>query len=915
VPFWIRPRTRRAFQLALRRRYLTEAEVDEELAYHIELRVDQLVARGLTRDEAQAEARRRFGNSWDDAVRRLYDAGNRREEKRHMREQFEAAWTDVTYAIRRLTRQPGFSLIVVLTFALGIGANATIFGVVDRLLLRPPPHVVRPAEVMQVGILLRGGERRSGRLNYPFAELLRADTAAFRDVIVSPGTRTSTLNPGPSAEPIATSVVNGGFFKALGTGSALGRVFTENDDRESATPVVVLSHAFWQRRFNGDRSVIGQALRIGPGQFTVVGVAPPEFSGVDSRKIDAWIPLASSGPLGAIGGTWRTDWPRFWLFVYVRVRPGITEAAAAERVRTMYTNANKSWNAANGMRDRGPTNLVLLSILPSEQLKDNPEARVARLLVAVAALVLLIACANVANLLLARGAERRREIAVRLALGVSRARLVRLLVAETVVLATVGGLVALLAARWGVQALNLTLLEDFAIGESTVDWRVVAVTVGLVIFTTLLAGLVPALRAIKPNVTESLKAGGREGSVSRSTLRTGLLAIQSGLSVILIVGAGLFVESLRKAAAIELGYEPDRVVAASLGFNALADLESDAERRARFEAIRERLAHIPGVAEATVAFTHPLMGFRPGLRVRLRAGDTLSGPGREMSNYNIITANYFRTLGIAVLDGRSITAEDVATNARVAVVSQQTARRYWPNERAVGQCVFLESDSTCTTIVGVAADAREQVSEPVRERIGPESRLMVYVPANSSWQSDVNVLLVRSHAADASRLIAPIRRAIQTSAPNLPFPDVQTFGELLSPQIRLWKIGATLFTLFGGLALLVAAVGLYSAISYSVAQRRHEFGVRMALGAQVADVVRLVIGQGLKPITFGIAAGIVTAVLASRFVADFLFQTSPRSPAVYAVVIAFMIVVALVASLVPARRASRVDPAVALRGD
>ena len=915
MPFSIRPRIRRAFRLALRRRDLTEAEVDEELAYHIELRVAQLISRGLTRDEAQAEARRRFGGSWDDAVRQLRDAGDLREERRHMRERFEALWSDVTYATRRLTRQPGFSLIVVLTFALGIGANATIFGVVDRLLLRPPPHVVRPAEVMQVGILLRGGERRSGRLNYPFAELLRADTAAFAGVIVSPGTRTSTLNPGPSAEPITTSIVNGGFFKALGTGSVLGRVFTENDDLESAPPVAVLSHAYWQRRFNGDRSIIGQTLRIGPGQFTVVGVAPPEFSGIDSRKIDAWIPLTSSGPLGVIGGSWRTDWSRFWLFAYVRLRPGVSEAAAAERIRTMYANANNSRNTANGPRERRPTNLALLSILPSEQLRDNPEARVSRLLVPVAALVLIIACANVANLLLARGAERRREIAVRLALGVSRARLIRLLVAETVILATVGGLVALLAARWGVQALNLTLLEDFAIGESTVGGRVVAVTAALVIFTTLVAGLVPALRASKPNVADSLKAGGREGSVNRSTMRTGLLLVQSAFSVILVVGAGLFVQSLRKAATIELGYEPDRIVSASLGFDAFADLKSDVERRARFEAIRERLAQIPGVAEATVSFTHPLLAFRPGLSVRLRGGDTLSREGREMSSYNIITANYFRTLGISLLDGRSITAADIATEARVAVVSQQTARQYWPNERAVGQCMYLESDSACTTIVGVAADTRGQVSEPASERIGPDARLMVYVAANAIWHSDVNVLLVRSRGDDASQLIAPIRRAIQTSAPNLPFADVQTFGELLSPQIRLWKVGATLFALFGGLALVVAAVGLYSAISYSVTQRRHEFGVRMALGAQVADVVRLVIGQGLRPITFGIVAGIGMAAFASRFVADFLFKTSPRSPAIYATVVVFMVLVALVASMIPARRASRVDPAVALRGD
>jgi predicted permease len=915
MAFDIRPRIRRAFQLALRRRDLVDAEVDAELQAHVGLRVSQLMARGLTRDQAEAEARRRFGASWDVAVHNVKRAGQRRQSRLSLRERLDGVRSDLRYAGRTLLRQPGFACVVVLTFALGIGANATIFGVVYRLLLRPPPHVMRPADVKQVGLLIdvRGRERFSGRFSYPFFALLRADTAAFTDVMLSTGSATSTLNPGPTAEPITTSLVSGGFFKSLGTNPALGRLFIAEDDIESASPVAVLSHAFWQRRFAGDRSVIGQTLRIGPGQFTVVGIAPPGFTGVEPRRIDVWIPVATAGALRLIGKTWRTDWPSFWLFVYARVRPGMTDATASERVRAMYTNAHESWKLASGITQRDePVKAALQSILPSDQLKDNPEAKVSRLLVAVAALVLLIACANVANLLLARGAERRREIAVRLALGVSRGRLIRLLVAETIILAGTGGIVALLVARWGVQALYLTLLEDFAMGESAVDWRVVGVTVVLVIFTTSVAGLAPALRASRPNVTDSLKAGGRGGSASRAGMRTSLLAVQAGLSVILIVGASLFVQSLRQAASIELGYEPDRVIAASLGLEALMGLPSlgatKAERQARFEAMRERVAQVPGVAEATVSSTHPLLQLRFGLDVRLRLGDSLGGYGSERPAYNIVTANYLQTLGIPLLDGRAISAADIASDARVAVVSRQLARRYWPSERAVGQCVFLGSDSTCTTIVGVAADAREQVN-------APEPRLMMYVPMSARWDTDMNVLLVRSRSDDASRLVAPIRRAIQTSAPDLPYAEVHTFGDLLAPQIRPWKIGATLFTLFGSLAVIVAAVGLYSAISYSVAQRRHEFGVRVALGAQVRDVVGLVIGQGLRSVVFGVAAGIIVALLAGRFVVDLLFQTSPRSPSVYGAVVAFMMVVSLVASFIPARRASRVDPAVALRGD
>ena len=888
--------------------------MDAELAYHLELRVEQLMARGLTREQAQADARRRFGDSWDDAVRQIQHAGNRREEKRHMRERLENLWSDVTYATRRLARQPGFSLIVVLTFALGIGANATIFGVVDRLLLRPPPHVVRPQDVLQVGRVLnsRGRERFYGRFSYPFYELLRADTAAFSEVILSSGDAGSTLNPGPEAESITTSLVSGGFFRSLGIGPALGRLLVPDDDVESASPVTILSHELWQRRFGGDPSILGRTLRIGPERFTVVGIAPPGFTGVESKRIDAWIPIATAGALRIFGSEWRTDWPSSWLFVYVRLRPGVSEASATERIKALYENGNDAWKSASRLTEPDkPPRVALQSILPSDQLRDNPEAQVSRLLVAVATLVLLIACANIANLLLARGAERRREIAVRLALGVSRARLVRLLVAETLILATVGGGVALFASRWGVKALYLTLLEDFAMGESAVDSRVVAVTVALVVFTTLVAGLMPALRASRPNVTDSLKVGGREGSTSRARIRTTLLAIQAGLSVILIVGAGLFVESLRAAANVELGYEPDRVIAASLGLEALIGFPSlgstRAERQARFEAMRERVAQIPGVADAAMSSTHPLLQLRFGLGVRLHASDSLAS-GQDVPAYNIISSNYFTTLGLPVLDGRAITADDIATGARVAVVSRHLARRYWPNERAVGQCVFLGSDSSCTTIVGVAADAREQVTFP-------EPRMMLYVPASPRWDADMNVLLIRSRGEDAGRLIAPIRRAIQTSVADLPFVHVRTFGDLLAPQIRPWRVGAMLFALFGGLAVVVAAVGLYSVISYSVAQRKHEFGVRVALGAQVTDVVSLVVGQGIRSVAFGIAAGIVAALVASRFVADLLFQTSPKSPLVFAVVVTFMLFVAVIASFIPARRASRVNPAVALRGD
>jgi putative ABC transport system permease protein len=909
----VRPTIRRAFRIAVRRRDLVEAEVDAELQSHVELRIAQLMTRGLTREQAEAEARRRFGVSWAEAVRRLHDAGNQREARLDMRERLDAVWSDVTYAVRTALRQPAFSVVVVLTFALGIGANATIFGVIDQLLLRPPPHVAQPQELFQLGrtVVFDGREQVVGRFAYPVSVVMRSDSSTFDAVAVSTGQSKSTLNPGARAEQIYTTLVSAGFFDVLGTRPSLGRFFQPEDDSEAATPSVVLSHGFWQRRFGGDRSILGQTLRIGPRQFTVIGVAPPEFRGVGSKRIDAWIPIAAAGEMRLIADDWKTNWSGGWVLIHARLRAGVTRAGAEQRIATSYANANAAWRAATGRRaDSQRVRFVLQSILPAEQLADNAEAKVARLLAGVVGLVLLIACANVANLLLARGAERQREIAVRMALGVSRARLLRLLVSETVVLAVAGGVLALMVTQWSVRILHATLLEDFAWTDSAFEPRVIAVTLGLVALTTTLAGIVPALKASNPDVTQSLKAGGREGGVDRSRMRAALLVMQAALSVVLIVGTGLFVQSLRKIAAVQLGYQPTRAIAATMGMEALMGLASlgakPADRSALFARMRDRIAAIPGVEAATLSSTHPLHGWGFGMAVQIRGRDSVPSSPAGGPYYNAVGAEFFSTLGIRLSEGRAITSQDVATNARVAVLSEAMARAYWPNETAVGRCVILGSDSGCTTVVGVAVDALEQLkTEP--------KRFLIYVPAGDRWDSGANVIIAR--VRDPAQLVEPIRRAIQTTSADLPYAEVQSFDELLAPQVRPWKAGATLFATFGLLAVVIATLGLYSAISYSVTRRAHEFGVRMALGAQARDVVSLVVSQGLRPIVAGVGFGVITALIAGRLIASILFDTSPRDPIVYLVVTAIMVTVAIAASAFPARRASRVDPATALRGD
>jgi predicted permease len=896
--------------LAIRRRHLVDQEIDAELWAHIELRVAQLMAQGLTREDAIAEARQRFGESWDEAVRRIRTAGQHREHRVAMRERWDALRSDVGYAVRTTGRQPAFAVVVILTFALGIGANATMFGIIDRMLLRPPPHIANADRVFELGrkVQFPGGEGINGLHPYPLAVELRKDTTAIERVGVATYIIALTLGTRANAQPVFAIFADGDYFGALGTQPQLGRFFSARNTRDAGEEqVAVVSHELWQRLFAGDRAALGKSLHIGTRDFTIIGVAPKGFTGADPRRVDVWLPIENASALRAVTEGWKTNWSANWARIHVRLRVGTTTAVAGVRVATVYDAGRATLAAATPDKSARRTEFTLESVLPSAQMKDDVAAKVSRLLMAVAAVVLLIACANVASLLLARGTGRRREIAVRLALGVSRRRLLRLVLAEIAVLAMVGGALALVIAHWAMKLLHATLLSDFAWTESALDSRMLATTSALVVATALIAGLAPTLRAIGPNVVDSLKVGGREGSVAHTRTRMALMVVQAALSVVLIVGAGLFLQSLRRAVGVRLGYQPDRVIAATMD---LSPLGYDHPRRlALYATMRDRVAELPGVEAATVSSTHPLQGWGFFVRVRIPGRDSLPRGEQPMGPFhNAVGADYFSTLGLRLVEGRPITRADIDAEARVAVLSEAMARAYWPGERAVDRCVVLGNDSTCTTVVGVAEDAKETVT-------GGARRFLVYVPMGERWKAGSNTILVRPRGDDPRALVEPIRRAMQTAASDLAFADVQPMTELLSPQIRPWRMGAVLFSVFGALALIVAGVGLYSTVSYSVAQRRHEFGVRMALGARYRDVVRLVVGQGVRAAAIGVAVGSVAALLAGPFVANLLFQTSPRAPSVYGVVGVLTVIVAVAACVVPAWRAARVDPVVALRGE
>lgn len=825
-----------------------------------------------------------------------------------MRERFDGWWHDMRYAARTLVRQRGFALVVIATFALGIGANVTMFGVIDRLLLAPPPGIGDPQQLGYVTIsAVPERYPPHSTLHYPLASALRADSAVFSNVAAVTECWKYTLGRGANAEEIRASLVSGSYFPTLRARPALGRLLTDSDDRDVSPSPIVISYGFWQRRFGGDTAAIGKSVQIGPRYFTIVGVAERGFAGVDRRRVDAWIPVEVAGELRGMGPTWKTSWGSYWIHVIVRVRPGVPPALASEHAQSIYRVNRDAYDVA---RHRPPdeerVQIDVRSILPSEQLKTNPETRITRLLAAVTLMVLLIGCANVANLLLARGVERRREIAVRLALGVSRARLVRLLLAEISLLTVAGGVVALAVAAIGVRLLRTTLLSDFEWTDSVVDPRLLLVTLGFVVATTVIAGLLPAISASRPDVTDALKAGGREGGVRRARASTSLIIVQAALSVLLLVGAGLFVESLRRVANVHLGYDTDRVLSVAVDLNTAG---FDRKRSQRlYSAMRERLTAVPGISSVSFSTYHPLYISLGGMSVQEPGRDSMPAATNGGPYFNAVSGDYFSTLGTRIVEGRPITDRDVETDARVTVLSEPMARAYWPGKPAVGRCVLVNGDSTCTTVIGVAEHGRERLA-------GDEKRFLVYLPATERWTAPEYVILVRSRGDRPDALVRPIRQALQSVAPDLPYVDVRPLTAMMASQLRPWKLGAQLFSLFGALAAIIAALGLYSAISYSVTRRRHEFGVRRALGAQITDVVQLVLGQGVRATLVGVALGILAASASARFVADLLFETSPRNPTVFLAVAGSMLLVATAATLIPAWRASRVDPVTALRAD
>jgi predicted permease len=883
----------------------TERDVAREIEHHLAASTDYLIEQGLAPDAARAEAIRRFGSP-DDARRRLYPYAREREWRMRLRDRLDAFVHDLRSAVRTVTRERGFTALTVLTLALGIGVNAAMFGVLDRLLLRGPDHVRDADRVLRVYYT-----RGTGSAPVTFSQNGYAAYAALAQHVSSveamaaySSALETTFGIGVDARRVIVQSATWTLFPLLGVQPAAGRFFDAGDDTPPmGRAVAVVSDRLWRRDLDADPAAIGRSILIGGRPFTVVGVAPRGFTGAELRPVDIWIPLSSDDHPR---DDWTTTWAARWLHAIVRLKPGVSPEAAALEATSVYRNTY----AGRAKLERDNT-LSLRPLRYDRRGAEPMEAAVARWVAGVALAVLLVASANVANMLLTRGMRRRTEIAVRAALGISRRRLAGWLATEIAVLVGAGAAAGLLVASWVGPVLRRVLLPDIAWDGPVLDARVLLFAAAATVGTALLVGLAPVARTLRPRLTELLRDGTPQVGRRRTRLRFVLGATQAAFSVVLLVGAGLFVRSFARVVSLDLGIEPDRVLAVSPTWPPLDALapEQRAPEAARREGMWDRmLAHVrsrSGVESAAAAIGVPFQSMF-GLLVRV-PGRTdmpeLPGGGPFVS---AVGPDYFRTVGTRLEAGRVFDTSDHAGSERVAIVSATMARVLWPGDgrAALGQCLMVERQP-CARVVGIVEDAR-------RFQLQEEPAMQFYVPIGQEVSISGTTLLVRpaaEHPIDAGTL----RRELFALDPTIAFAAIDSLQHRIDPQVRPWRLGAALFAGFGSLAFLIAALGLYSVIASTTAQRTHEIGVRMALGANRPQLVRLVLGDALKIAAAGLGAGTLLALAAAPRLEPLLFETSPWSPAVFAIVAVVLLAAAVAAGAVPARRAARIDPVVTLR--
>ena len=809
---------------------------------------------------------------------------------------------DVAYAFRSLRRAPGVTLGIVLTLALGLGVNMAMFSFLDVVFLRPPAGVQEPEQVRRVWTEIKfvdGAQFWSG-FSYPQYAAVegalgdRVETALYR----SPTTSRLVID-GQELEA-KTSLAGASFFELLGARSAIGRFYSADEDRLGAgDDVAVVSHAFWRRHLNGDASALGRELRIASRPYTVIGVAGEDFTGAELDATDVWLPLATQTS-GA--QPWWTNHNVNGFQILLRPRESVADAALAQRVAV-------GLRSPEAMRRPADTaNVVRLGSIIRAQGPGNKaqEVKIATRLAGVTIIVLVIACANVINLLLARAVRRRREIAVRLALGISRQRLARLLLTESVMLGLMAAAASLLAAYWGGALLRGLLLPNVSWADSAtpLHWRVIVLALVTGLGAGVVAGLLPALQSLKTELTGALKAGFGDGHARRSRVRSALVVVQAALSVVLLVGAGLFVSSLSNVRGLRTGYDARQILFGGIQYD-VRDSVRDARQPQAFREITERLRGAPGVEEVALARMAPTRGF--SMIDYVPDVDTAQY-AKPFTTYNLVTPEFFAATGMRIVRGEGFPRGAGGAMPAVVVINEAMAEKQWPGMDPIGRCMRFPPEDECYRVVGVVETA---MFDALLEDPQPQFYLPLDNPPQraGTWFSSL-IVRTRPDARDAAT--AETQRVLREVFPG-GRPTIATMESYLEPEYRPWRLGATLFSAFGLLALIVAAVGIYSTVAYTVVQRTHEFGIRTALGARVRDILRQVIGSSLRTVALGVVVGVALAVAGGRFIAALLYGIEPGDPRVMIAVALALLGIAAVAAFVPARRAARVDPVTALR--
>jgi len=803
----------------------------------------------------------------------------------------ETLWQDLRFGVRLMLSKPGFALIAIVSLALGIGANTAIFSLVDAVLLRPLPF----REPERLVIVWEDASSIGFPRNTPapanYADW-KSQNRVFEDMAAL-SWQSYNLTEDGEPERVEAQAVTANFFSLLGIKPELGRTFSQEEDQPGRNRVVLVSHGLWQRRFGGDPAFVGREILLNGEKRTVLGVMPPGFQFL-AKDTGLWVPIAfSPGQLANRDG--------HYLTVVARLKPGVTTAQAGADIAGISERLRRDYPQSN-------FGLGSLVISLREQLAGDVRLALIVLLVAVG-FVLLIACANIANLLLSRGAARHREIAVRSALGAGRGRIVRQLLTESVVLAAAGGIAGLIFASWSFSFLKQIIPDSMSLNATVgIDARVFGFTLLLSILTGIIFGLAPALQAAKVDLNEALKlSGGRSGTgTGHRRMRGALIVTEVALALVLLVGAGLLIQTFVRLRALDIGLNPENVLTlrTTLPLGKYGEL---AKRTAFYQQVLERVRSVPGVVSAGYTTAVPLT-WKGGTNSFTVEGHE-PGPGQD-ANFRQVSPGYMETIGIKLREGRYLTDRDDSQAQPVAIINATMARQFWQGENALGRRFKNDGDESQRwfTVVGIVGDVKEMGLEAPAK---PEMFFPYQQMGGTLWNIPRD-LIVRT-TGDPLSITPALRQAIWSVDSSQPISNIRTMDEILAEEVAQRRVGMTMLVAFATLALLLASLGIYGVISYSVTQRTQEIGIRMALGASRGDVLRLVMTDGLRLAATGVAIGLGAAFAMTRLMAGLLYGVSASDPRTLAVVTVLLTAVALLACYVPARRATKVDPMIALR--